>query len=808
MNYYIKKVNIRNFRSYKELNITSPFNPGLNLIVGANGSGKSNLLLAIRFVLLDGELSTIRTRHERHAFIHSGVGGTDPHGSASVTVTFSRRVTTKRREDHEEEEDEDDLNDVILSRELETVLPLKDKLSINGKTVSKQEYIDFLESELKFPRSSPYNVVQQGKVAEMSLMSETELFKLLKGVSGASSYVQKRDEALKKMQAAKKKRVEVELHLDSMKRTLESLSEEQEKLISCLEVEKQRDGALAMKLEMELEQHHSEIEKKAEELRKIEEKLSKEKEQLQRRENSVAMKESELIRLIEEEVEKKEGVKQAILREISEGTDAIDYGDEESELMSEEEEGEIHDGTQANARALKRTSKRKQTALSNYQEACEDLDHAEQELVRLKKNVDTMTHQLEEQHSSVQKMTIEADVLELKQHAADEFDNIDERKDYLEKKIETLSSIIVESTSEIKERVSEQQKMAKTIEELSEQLTSLHSAASSAIDNETAAEGKLSEVREEMKGIKAGLMNINGEISRLSASKSRYLSELAHVEDELCSYGAVGKVREALRVRNLVKRWEKEGKHKEVTDGVLGCVFELLVHSPKLDIAIEEAAKNNLFAIVLKNDDVLTRILDLLDEEDEMEEEERAASSTRRSWQPSRKEGEASFLLLNRIRKKVPEMHENKEKKCYPLCKQMRTVWDKKISPANPREEEEERDGEEEEREEREEASKATQSSPLSSYSVPLMFSIFGQCFLCQSLSLGRSFAREQGVKVVTVSGDIAESGGAIIGGRAERRKGRSAAGNVRIDRGFMCVWREYREKEAEVTDIEAKLTQ
>ena len=41
---HIKRVNIVNFVSYALLQLPSDMSPGLNLLLGSNGSGKSNFL--------------------------------------------------------------------------------------------------------------------------------------------------------------------------------------------------------------------------------------------------------------------------------------------------------------------------------------------------------------------------------------------------------------------------------------------------------------------------------------------------------------------------------------------------------------------------------------------------------------------------------------------------------------------------------------------------------------------------------------------------------------------------------------------
>ena len=56
--------------SYKEQTVIEPFSPKHNVIVGRNGSGKSNFFAAIRFVLSDAY--TQMGREERQALLHVG----------------------------------------------------------------------------------------------------------------------------------------------------------------------------------------------------------------------------------------------------------------------------------------------------------------------------------------------------------------------------------------------------------------------------------------------------------------------------------------------------------------------------------------------------------------------------------------------------------------------------------------------------------------------------------------------------------------------------------------------------------------
>lgn len=64
----LASVHLLTVTSYKEQTVIEPFSPKHNVIVGRNGSGKSNFFAAIRFVLSDAY--TQMGREERQALLH------------------------------------------------------------------------------------------------------------------------------------------------------------------------------------------------------------------------------------------------------------------------------------------------------------------------------------------------------------------------------------------------------------------------------------------------------------------------------------------------------------------------------------------------------------------------------------------------------------------------------------------------------------------------------------------------------------------------------------------------------------------
>ena len=68
---HIKQVIISGFRSFRSQSEIEPFSPKHNVIVGRNGSGKSNFFDAIQFVLLGPKFALLRQEDRQH-LLHEG----------------------------------------------------------------------------------------------------------------------------------------------------------------------------------------------------------------------------------------------------------------------------------------------------------------------------------------------------------------------------------------------------------------------------------------------------------------------------------------------------------------------------------------------------------------------------------------------------------------------------------------------------------------------------------------------------------------------------------------------------------------
>lgn len=220
---HIKQVIIRGFKTYKDqVSLAEDFHPGVNVVVGFNGSGKSNFFNAILFVISD-HYGSLR-QETRKALLHEGTGPAVL--TAFVEIIFDnvdRRMPIDR-------------DDVRIRR---TIGVKKDDYSLDGKLATKAEVFNLLES-CGFTKSNPYYIVQQGKVSELTLMNDAKRLELIKEISGASVYDERRAESEKLLDEVRQRQEKTNGIIEMVATRIKSLEEEQKELVEYQQLEKQR----------------------------------------------------------------------------------------------------------------------------------------------------------------------------------------------------------------------------------------------------------------------------------------------------------------------------------------------------------------------------------------------------------------------------------------------------------------------------------------------------------------------------------------------------------------------------------------
>jgi len=133
---HIKRVTIRGFKTYRQETVITDISPHVNIVLGKNGSGKSNLLDAIQFVLSD-KYTSLRAE-ERDKLLHEGAGRDTTH--ATVEVVFDN---SSKQIPIEPPKGDKDNTEVVMSR---TIGKKKDQLLVNGLPYTQQDFQTLLES--------------------------------------------------------------------------------------------------------------------------------------------------------------------------------------------------------------------------------------------------------------------------------------------------------------------------------------------------------------------------------------------------------------------------------------------------------------------------------------------------------------------------------------------------------------------------------------------------------------------------------------------------------------------------------------
>ncbi|KAL2188457.1 RecF/RecN/SMC protein [Thermothelomyces heterothallicus CBS 203.75] len=219
---HIKQIIIQGFKSYKDQTVIEPFSPGTNVIVGRNGSGKSNFFAAIRFVLSDAY--TNMSREERQALLHEGSGSAVM--SAYVEIIFDNR--DKRFSEPGDE--------VVIRR---TIGPKKDEYSVDRKVQTRADVLKILETA-GFAKENPFYIVPQGRIAAITNMKESERLNLLKEIAGTNTYDDRRIQSLKIMAETNSKREKIDETLAYIEERLRELEEEKDELRDFQEKDRER----------------------------------------------------------------------------------------------------------------------------------------------------------------------------------------------------------------------------------------------------------------------------------------------------------------------------------------------------------------------------------------------------------------------------------------------------------------------------------------------------------------------------------------------------------------------------------------
>ncbi len=207
---YIKKLELRGFKSFGNKLVTIHFDRGLIGVTGPNGSGKSNIIDAIMFSL--GQTNPRNLRVNRlSSLIFDGGGGEKPHeAKATITLENSDRLIHV------------DTYNFKISREIKSTG--ESTYILNGKKIQKGSLKEILSLAMIDPDG--LNFVPQGMVTRLSELSPEEKRIIIEEIVGVAQFNEKSERAMKQLDESDRK-LEVALaRIDEIRSRIDSLEGE------------------------------------------------------------------------------------------------------------------------------------------------------------------------------------------------------------------------------------------------------------------------------------------------------------------------------------------------------------------------------------------------------------------------------------------------------------------------------------------------------------------------------------------------------------------------------------------------------
>ncbi|KAL3684701.1 hypothetical protein R1sor_002723 [Riccia sorocarpa] len=604
---YIKQVIIEGFKSYKEQVATEPFSPRHNCVVGANGSGKTNFFHAIRFVLSD--LFHNLRAEDRQALLHEGAGNQVM--SAFVEIVF----------DNSDNRMPVDREEVRLRR---TIGLKKDEYFLDKKHITKTEVMNLLESA-GFSRSNPYYVVQQGKIASLTLMKDSERLDLLKEIGGTRVYEERRKESLKIMQETENRRKQIIEVVQYIEERLKELDEEKEELRKYQQLDKQRRSLEYTIFEKELLETRQKLEEIEEARTKVSEKSTNMHNTVHDSHEQLKTFEKEL-KTLTKDLQGSTKEKEVVERQITEALKT--YAKVELDVKDIEDR-------------VRYEGKTKDEVLKELKALEKDIQRSKNDLELVKPEYERLLAQEEEIVKGISDREKQLSILYQKQGRTTQFANKAARDKWLRKEIadsERVMASISEQVETLQEEISklndEQQNQSQSVEIRMSELQQLEGQVAKCAEDFSVLKARRDEQQDERKKLWKQENDLLAELERLK-------SDIGKAEKSL-DHAAPGDIRRGLAsIKRICKDHDIRGVH--------GPICELLDCDEKFYTAVEVTAGTSLFHVVVEHDDISTRIIRYLS---------------------AYKGGRVTFMPLNRIR--APDIRYPTGPDVVPLLKKLK----------------------------------------------------------------------------------------------------------------------------------------
>lgn len=266
---HIKSIVLEGFKSYAQRTEVNGFDPLFNAITGLNGSGKSNVLDSICFLLGISNLSQVRASNLQDLVYKNGQAGIT---KASVSITFDnsdKKQSPLGFEVHDE---------ITVTRQV--VIGGRNKYLINGVNANNTRVQDLFCS-VGLNVNNPHFLIMQGRITKVLNMKPPEILSMIEEAAGTRMYEYKKIAAQKTIEKKEAKLKEIKTILEEeITPTIQKLKEERSSYLEYQKVMREIEHLSRLYIAYQFLLAEDTKERSAEELKEMQDKIVKLQEEL------------------------------------------------------------------------------------------------------------------------------------------------------------------------------------------------------------------------------------------------------------------------------------------------------------------------------------------------------------------------------------------------------------------------------------------------------------------------------------------------------------------------------------------------
>jgi chromosome segregation protein len=259
---YIKKIELKGFKSFGPQTVKVALDKGFTAITGPNGSGKTNIMDSVLFAL--GELSSRRLRAENAAKLIF-------HGSEKAGLERAKMAKVIIQFDNSDGVMPVDTVTVTVSREV--YRNGQSVYRMNGRRISRTHILEILS--MAAISSVSQNIIPQGTITRLTDINPMERRKIIEDLVGIAQYDAEKADAEEKLRVADISIRTAMGRIDEVQKRVDDLERERNQLLRYSFIQNEIKKFEAVKISHDIIQLNKNIEETSAQADKVRSKVEK-----------------------------------------------------------------------------------------------------------------------------------------------------------------------------------------------------------------------------------------------------------------------------------------------------------------------------------------------------------------------------------------------------------------------------------------------------------------------------------------------------------------------------------------------------